>query len=203
MPRALLWRSIPAKEALSPRTQYFSPSFSWAAAGGRVYLPAVYDQFGKPEIVSTAFIRHRKKLSPSPLDKEMRSGPVDEILKDDVFGPLSAPDVEVRLRGILRSCCRVQPQFVPPGNSETYACPSTGIDCSAAGQCFDNHTSFTVEYDRIGEAEEGMESIVFYFIHHRSFRPFSLGKPRQRSNSRLRPCDRSLSKIGGCQHGSF
>lgn len=165
LPEALLWNlSHEEKGARCPQTQYFAPSFSWAAAGGRVRLPAVHIQPVVPE-VSAAFIKHRKKGSP-PLSKDMRAGPIDEILKDDVFGPLSSPHVELRLCGKLRSCCRVPPHLHSRlGPWETYACPSTAasVDRSAMRRCFDNYPIFRVVYDRLDEKDEGMESTLFYY----------------------------------------
>lgn len=164
LPRALLWCSRPAQEARCRRTQYFAPSFSWAAAGGQVSLPEVRVPFMIADVTSAAFIKHRKNRFPTTLNQEMRAGRGDEILEDDVFGPLSAPHVEVRLRGKLRSCYRVPPRLVPLEMGTTYACPSTGVDDSAARNRFDNHTSFIVEYDHVGQSSEGVEFTVFYFI---------------------------------------
>lgn len=164
LPWGLLWRSLPGRKACPPQTQYFSPSFSWAAAGGRVLLPAVDDEFTFQEVSAAAFIRHRKKRFLPALTRMITADPVDEILKDEVFVPLSSPQVEVRLRGRLRSCFLVPQRLVPPGIPEICACPSPRVDYSVLRECFYHQNILTVKYDRVGEAEEETELKVFYFI---------------------------------------
>ncbi|KAG6363282.1 hypothetical protein INS49_008379 [Diaporthe citri] len=66
-----------------------------------------FDRLKDCVIASAAFIHYRKKIV-HPETTAIRSLNFDaEILKDDIFGPISSPEVEVRIQGFLRSCRRM------------------------------------------------------------------------------------------------
>lgn len=174
LPTALLWKRSAPKESRPPPTEYFAPTFSWAASDGEVTLEHEKN-FSESQIIASAvFIRHRMNSHPT---KEVRTGPPagDEILTDHVFGPLSKPEAEVRMRGILRSCSRVPPlpdPHSPPSN--TCACPSTHLKDSGIQACRENGTVLEVHDDRAArEGDARADSTICYYtiIEHSIVHP--------------------------------
>lgn len=110
LPRELLWERDNGGGCRDYPSQYYTPTFSWAAADGAVHIPTADPTSGwyyrYQNTASAQFIRHRKKSLPPSSHMGGRESHNDEILTEDVFGPLVSPVVEVRLRGILRSCRR-------------------------------------------------------------------------------------------------
>lgn len=165
MPGALLWQARHNKPVRKqsrswPPVEYYAPTFSWAAADGEV---DVEDFPGKPRTTSATFIKHR--------DKPLSSAATETILTDHIFGPITSPVVEVRVRGILRSCRRV-PQMVSaewrrqqtPGNpSHSCACPSSSVEDDAIDICLENGTAFGVSYDRRSDELADTDSSMYYY----------------------------------------
>lgn len=104
--------------------------------------------------------------------------PVRRRFSDHVFGPITSPVVEVRVRGILRSCRRVSEQLTPSqwraslGLSEKQAwdsltygcvCPSSGADDRALNLCFENGTAFRVLHDRASDEHADADSAFDYY----------------------------------------
>lgn len=94
-------------------TGYSTPTFSWTkvAHTGRMTLPS-----GPPMrpnkcedcvIASAAFVQHRKEIAHPDSTALHPPDANSETLKDDIFGPISSPEVEVRIQGFLRSCRRM------------------------------------------------------------------------------------------------
>lgn len=165
MPGALLWQArhhgpTTKQSQRWPPVKYYSPSFSWAAADGEVDVQGFP---GKPRTASTAFIKHR--------DEPLSSAVPETPLTDNIFGPIASPVVEVRIRGVLRSCRRV-PQLVSTewrrqqttGNpSHNCACPSLSFDDHAIDLCFKNGTAFGVAYDRTIDENADTDSALYYY----------------------------------------
>lgn len=157
LPKALGWRRI-KKQLCSHTTQYYTPSFSWAAAEGEVGFPIR----GIVDRMSATFVKHREKTASPSTDL---SG---QTFTDHVFGPLISPEVEVRMQGMLRSCRRVPLQLVPvnwskPNDFNAYAYPSTNIEDSVVDPCFENGTTFCVTYDRAFDGDEKADAIMYYY----------------------------------------
>lgn len=182
LPGALLWRSCQWKKKRScapPRDyRYYAPTFSWAAAENEVFLPDGVDEMYLPNsglrfTASAAFIKHRDRSLYAAATTKMRTELDGQLFTDHVFGPLTSPKVEVRVRGILRSCRRVPPQLVPSkwlswqGNScaRPYSCarPSKGVDDPAINHYFDADTTFRVRYDRAVDEDVQSDSSVYYY----------------------------------------
>lgn len=164
MPGPLLWearRDAPRTEQ-SRCLEYYAPTFSWAASDCRVWV----DIFSGEQLdaASATFIKHRDK-PPPPAGAET-------IFTDHVFGPITSPLVEVRVRGILRSCRRVSEQLIPSQwtheqawDSLTHgcACPSSGVVDRALNLCFENGTAFRVLYDRTSDEHADAGSALYYY----------------------------------------
>lgn len=163
LPTTLLWHRSARMDTCYPPTEYFAPTFSWAASDGEITLGDDQD-FSESQITASAvFIRHRMKPLPCAPTKEARAISGDEILTDHVFGPLVSPEAEVRMKGLLRSCSRVP---LPPGANPlatlTYACPSTNVGDPGIEICRENGTYMDVFDDRDGDARP--DSITYYYI---------------------------------------
>lgn len=112
-------------------TEYYTPTFSWAkvAHAGRMRSPSSppvrpYKCEDRVHVIASAvFVHYRKDIAHpdsaawNPLDVD------DEELKDDIFGPINSPVVEVRIQGFLRSCRRMA-TGMRPGHFG-YAFPAT------------------------------------------------------------------------------
>lgn len=173
LPRALLWhrqleqRTVPiesGEKALRSPLQYYAPTFSWAAADGRVSL--MLDQgLATPQITTPAtFIRHRKKALPGSSTQELGASLEDEILTDNVFAPFMAPEAELRLRGILRSCHRVWQQSSSlTGSEHTYAYPTADVERCVHQGSRDNCAIFEVIDDRVCQEDMRVNSTIHYY----------------------------------------
>lgn len=164
MPKALLWEARPLGSISEPGRrerpgEYFAPTFSWAAADGQVDV----ERPGSAT-ASAVFIEHR--------DTPLSSASTEKIFTDHVFGPLTSPIVEVRVRGMLRSCRRVDQQLVPAkwrrgetSRSPTfgYACPSSSAEDDDSEACFENGRALRVSYDRISDASEDTNATMYYY----------------------------------------
>lgn len=176
LPGALLWHAWRTNRSRVPTKDYYAPTFSWAAADDEVDLPDEPIEGHLPDsewrrfTASADFIEHRN----APLDQVATtttgSEPDGRILTDNIFGPLPSPEVEVRVRGILRSCRRVPPRLIPADWSEdpawrgdSCACPSKGVDNPEVNRSFEADTTFQVEYDRARDEDVQSDSIVYYY----------------------------------------
>lgn len=161
LPTSLLWYRSGRNDSCGPSTQYFAPTFSWAASDGEIQLVDEGDFPDSRIMVSAVFIKHRMQ-SPPPI-KEARASFDDEILSDDVFGPLMSPEVEVRMRGILRSCSRVPP--LPDTQLElTYVIPTTGVEDPGIQARLESGTHLAVKDDRADrDNDPSPDSTIYYF----------------------------------------
>lgn len=170
MPEELLWYNGTMERRQLPREDcpYYAPTFSWAAASGMVYQKHSRD-FEPSDLLFTTsadFIKHRDRSLDPAVTTTMRAELVDQILTDDIFGPLTSPEVEVRVRGYLRSCRRIPPRLVPPKWllwAKSCARPSKGVDDFAINQYFDSDTTFEVQYDRASDEDVQPDSTVYYY----------------------------------------
>lgn len=173
LPRTLLWhRQLEQRTALiesgekarrSP-LQYYAPTFSWAAADGRVSLMLDQGLATPQTITSATFIRHREKPLPGSSNQELGAIPGDETLTDNVFAPFMLPEAELRLRGILRSCHRVQQQSSPfTGSEHTYAYPTADVECCVYQDSRDNCAIFEVIDDRVCQEDMRCNSTIYYY----------------------------------------
>lgn len=191
LPGALLWYARRTKRSHVPTKDYYAPTFSWAAADEEVELPDEPDEFPRNSrwrfTASADFIKHRNAPLYPVATTTMRTELNDEILTDHKFGPLTSPEVEVRVRGILRSCRLVPPRLIPAKWSEApawrgdgCACPSKGVDNPAVNPCFQADTTFQVQYDRAVDEDVQSESIVYYYtiIRYSSESGSTLDAPR-------------------------
>lgn len=164
MPRSLLWEvradaPMTNQSHCQASSEYFAPTFSWAAADRMVSMNLYYPD--TPTAASATFIKHR--------DRPLFSAAAETILTDHVFGPITSPVVEVRMRGILRSCRRIPQQLVPNARRRTrlthaYACPSSSVDDHATDRCFGlNGTEFEVSYDRTNDEHADANFAVYYY----------------------------------------
>lgn len=168
MPRALLWKariySLSTNQShCEPPVEYYAPTFSWAAAGGEVVLDSA-----RAHVLlttSTTFIKHRDK----PL-----SSADETVLTYDLFGPLSAPIVEVRVRGMLRSCWRVAQKLVPADwwehtavdalpDERHHACLSSRTNDHDIGLCFEAGRALEVSYDRLSDAHDDTDRTMYCY----------------------------------------
>lgn len=172
LPGTLLWYAERTKRSRAPTEDYYAPTFSWAAADDEVYLPDEPDEeleyLPRWRFTASAdFIEHRNAPLYPVATTTMRTELNGQILTDNVFGPLTSPEVEVRVRGILRSCRRVPTRLIPAKWSEwrgdSCACPSKGVDNPAQNRCFEADIMFRVEYDRAVDKDDQSESIAYYY----------------------------------------
>lgn len=161
LPTSLLWYRSGRNDSCGPSTQYFAPTFSWAASDGEIQLVDEGDFPDSRIMVSAVFIKHRMQHLP-PI-KEARASFGDEILSDDVFGPLMSPEVELRMQGILRSCRRVPP--LPDAHLElTYVFPSTGVEDPGTRVHLKSATHLAVKDDRAADDDDPRpDSSIYYF----------------------------------------
>lgn len=163
LPTSLLWDRLGRSKSCGPSTQYVAPTFSWAASDQTIQLVDEGDFLDSRTMASAVFIRHR--MESLPPSKEALASPRDEILSDDVFGPLVSPEVEVRMQGILRSCSRVPP--LPAPNLQTMytsVCPSTAVDDPGIQACLESGTVLNVRDDRAARDDDPRpDSIIYYF----------------------------------------
>lgn len=161
LPTSLLWYRSGCNHSCGPSTQYFAPTFSWAASDGEIRFFEEGDFPNSRIMASAIFIRHRMQSLPSA--EETRASFGDEILSEDVFAPLESPEVEVRMQGILRSCTRVPP---PPDThfKRTYVVPSTGVEDPGIQARLESRTELEVKDDRVARDEHPRpDSIIYYF----------------------------------------
>lgn len=173
LPRALLWhrqleqQAVPfesEEKARHPPLQYYTPTFSWAAADGRVSLMLDQGLATPQTITSATFIRHRAKNLPGPSSQELGASAGDEILIDDIFAPFMAPEAELRLRGILRSCHRVRQQSsLPTGLELTHAYPTTDVERCVYQDSQKDCAIFQVIDDRICQEDMRANSTIHYY----------------------------------------
>lgn len=167
MPGALGWQrgDDPAERPRHQHTRaYYSPSFSWAAADGLVFgLSGIFDK--KAGLV-TAFIKHRKKSLYSAVTKTGRRHKLeDQILTDHVFGPMTSPEVELQVRGILRTCHRVPGQLVPESMMDKHCfAPSKDATNSSMLLYLKRGIRMSVSYDRPGDHEDAETSNTTYYF---------------------------------------
>ncbi|KAI3390755.1 hypothetical protein diail_8693 [Diaporthe ilicicola] len=170
LPRALTWRTRDTgwDQSRRPPTQYYAPTFSWATADSCVYIPRDPGSTNSQTLASAVFIKHRMDPIPSPAPIQKGSNCDDHIITDDVFGPITSPEVEVRLRGMLRSC-RLVPQ---PLAANTYlylnahmdmVCPSTSLEDDAPRICVKNRKVLNIWFDRKVDENAKVESILYYY----------------------------------------
>lgn len=161
LPWALSWKAHSC-ERRQPEAAYYSPTFSWAACPGQVEMFRDSPPSGKVTPLSAAaFIKYRGNgLSSTAVQ------PSDvELLKDDVFGPLSFPSVEVQVRGILRSC-RSTSRETDVGLEFT-AYPSTDTRaCWTRPQASENRSDIEVHMDHQVDPGESACSILYYAVIH-------------------------------------
>jgi hypothetical protein len=165
LPTSLLWHRSGNIQGCGPPTQYYAPTFSWAASDGEMKMVDEGDFPDSRIIASAVFIKHRMQSLPLSPKKEARANPTTEILSDDVFGPLVSPEAEVRMRGILRSCSRVPP--LPDPHLQpfcTSVCPSTDLKDPGVQVRLENGTVLDVTDDRATrEGDPRPDSIIYYF----------------------------------------
>lgn len=119
-----------AKQSCSRATKYYAPSFSWAAADGAVEFPGLHC-FSNQDCASATFIKYREKMLSSATDNVAGAEVYDQILTHHVFGPMTSPEVEIRIQGVLRSC---RSEWVKHFSKRRYpnveicAYPSTSIE---------------------------------------------------------------------------
>lgn len=173
LPGALLWRAWRTNRSRAHTEDYYAPNFSWAAADYDVDLPDEPDMEYLPDsewrfTTSAAFIKHRDKRLYPAATTTMRTEFDGKILTDNIFGPLTSPEVEVQMRGILRSCRRVPPRLMPTQwshrwDGDSCAYPSKGVDDPAINLCLEDDTMFRVEYDRAVDEDVQSDSTVYYY----------------------------------------
>lgn len=105
LPWSLTWfiGSNGTGQAIS--TGYSTHTFSWTkvAHTGRMSLPSGPTM--RPNmcedrvIASAAFVHYREKIAHPDSTARRPPDANSEILKDDIFGPISSPEVEVRIQG--------------------------------------------------------------------------------------------------------
>lgn len=186
LPRALLWHTRRRNRSRAPTEHYFAPTFSWAAADDQVAL--TYEPVGERSnsgwrsTASAAFIKHRETPLYPVSTTMMRTKLDGQILTENIFGPLTSPEVEVRVRGILRSCRRVPRRLIPAKwwesaawHGDAWACPSKSVDNPAVNHCFEANAIFRVEYDRASDEDVQSNSIVYYYTIIQSFSGSSSG----------------------------
>lgn len=157
LPWALLWKSRPYARR-QPAAANYSPTFSWAACPARVDMPPSRSpQSGTATpFLAAAFIRYRSsRLSPTAVQK-----PAVQLLKDDIFGPLTSPEVEVQARGSLRSC-RLTRQI---GLGPTFIVhPSTRKEaCSTESQVLGTCSKIEATMDHEIDIDENTHAILYY-----------------------------------------
>lgn len=127
---------------------------------------------------SATFIQYREKPLSSYTDDTIRAELYGQLLRNDVFGPITYPEVEVRMKGMLRSCRLIPLRLIPDGIlSASVAYPSADFQDSAISSCFEKGTIFDdIKWDRVSEEDEHLKSIMYYYtiISHNSRRPPSL-----------------------------
>ncbi|POS77188.1 heterokaryon incompatibility protein [Diaporthe helianthi] len=167
LPEALSWFAYGKRDRMySPATSYFTPTFSWAAAEGKVGFLDLPSSWKTPHNTSATFVQHRENPHSSSTDTTVRAEVSGQRLTDDVFGPITKPEVEVRMQGILRSCRRVPLQMVPndhKGAFISWACPSADTEDPAISSCFEEGTAFAVLYDRAAEEDAQLDSVMYYY----------------------------------------
>lgn len=163
LPEDLLWESHQEKnQSRYPATHYYTPTFSWTAVDGPVSFRSGPRLSGPKTVKSVVLVKHRKKPFPCPSLEEVRAGVFDEILEGDVFGPFASPEIELRVRGILRSCHWLRPQPRRIASELPYACPSTGAEDPAVQSGFESRTRFLVRLDHVGEDSQ-LDQATYYF----------------------------------------
>lgn len=170
LPEALVWRTT-STQHYGSTASYFSPSFSWAAADCEVSYSAMPHGM-LLDNTSAVFVKHREKPLSSIIDSMMRAKFSGQLLTDHIFGPITTPEVEVRMQGILRSCQLVPSRLVPSDwshQAELFACPSTDAEASAVSASFEKGTALATYHDRYAErwahfVGDGTSILYFYTI---------------------------------------
>lgn len=116
-------------------TGYYTPTFSWTkvAHAGDMVLPSgppVRPNKCEDRVIASAdFVHYRKEIAHADSTAWRPPDNNDEVLKDDIFGPITSPEVEVRIQGFLRSCRRMATGMRPAHFS--YAFPATSRESPA------------------------------------------------------------------------
>lgn len=143
--------------------KYYAPSFSWASADGPTFEGPWSEAWENAGLV-TAFIKHRKKPLYSAITKTGRHEFDHEIITDHVFGPMTSPEVELQVRGMLRTCHRLPGHVV--GDSmfwdDPFA-PSKDND-SVIHLYLKRGIHMWVSYDRNGDHEDAEANDLTYYF---------------------------------------
>lgn len=160
MPMALAWHRKPAQDSSPPCEQrgYYAPSFSWASADGYVRLSTNHDLEMEAAVVSADFVKYRNNFDTSAASNEPTTKG-DEIIMHEVLGLMNTPEVEVRARGMLRSCRLLPPEYDGRSSFDVWLCPSTGIGDDDSNE----KEKLLGIYDRTDEEEAGIDSELYYF----------------------------------------
>lgn len=161
LPWALAWGSFLHERRQSVACH--APTFSWAACPGPVIFS--YGSLPPPDeatlLLAAAFIKYRSDRPPRTAVR----WPDDELLRDDVFGPLRSPEVEVQARGILRSC-RLGTEKPRPGSFfSDRAYPSTSVEaCWTRPEAPENSSGIDVTMDDVLNADDKSRTIFYYAV---------------------------------------
>lgn len=175
LPWSLTWSIGSNDTKRCTSAECYVPTFSWAKVpcDSHLVLPS-----GPPvrpykcedrAIASAAFVHYRRKTS--YLDSTARQPPNldDEILKDDVFGPVTSPEAEVRIQGFLRSCRRMATGMRPAHFG--YAFPATSHEEPAPVYDlldfdFDKEPQVELEvlYDCPLAEDAETDSTIYYYV---------------------------------------
>lgn len=158
LPWALAWSSPPCERRQSAACH--TPTFSWAACLGPVHISDCSPDKATL-LLAAAFIKYRSNRPPRTAVR----WPDDELLTDDVFGPLRSPEVEVRARGILRSCRSVPGEARPGSNFSDRAYPSTSVEaCWTRPQAPEQRSGIDVMMDDVLNADDKSRTIFYYAV---------------------------------------
>lgn len=173
LPVALAWEA--RRPSTTPFPEYYVPTFSWAAADSYCDFPI--DLAPRKDFVSsTNFVNYRKKAH-FPAIKQ-QSATEDVLLTNDVLGLSKTPEVEIRVRGILRSCGILRECELPPwrmaqrsdegseeGSGEepndAWAPCHVCLSPESEGDSF--HSRLLVSYDRAVDWEAAIDRDIHYY----------------------------------------
>ncbi|KAG8163346.1 hypothetical protein KVR01_006643 [Diaporthe batatas] len=159
LPRALAWRRLRefdrTTRIVDQKSVYCAPTFSWAAADGYVEVPssAVARRFNS--LVSTEFISYRERNSSTEAGEQPTMD--DEILTKDVLGLPKSLEVEIRARGILRSCRLIAPEETENAWGQREI--SLSIDLQRGSICH----RMDLDCDRAAEWEGVVNHCLYYY----------------------------------------
>lgn len=202
MPLALAWYrelSQTRRSSCEPRG-YYAPSFSWAAADGYVCLDNRRDMklstsvMSPTAVVSADFVKYRTTFSASTA-KNQRTTTSDEIITHDVLGLGKTPEVEVRARGMLRSCMLLPLEDDDEGYYDVCAAFSTGTG-NDWDDSYTRRDKMHGTYDRAPEEGAGLDSALYYFAPVVSLPEFQDGVAENlTSGLLLRSVDASMGRF--------